>query len=81
MRFYLRPTAIRAALQRNHMTQREFCRRLGVSPTYFSCLINRKRHVSAPFRRLLLSSGVFEATPESELWDVVTSREEPDGRS
>ncbi len=70
-RYLLRTEEVRDHLDRKHWSHKRFARRLGISPAYWSQLLNRRRALTADMRHLLLLSGIFDGVDEDRLWERV----------
>ena len=70
-RYLLRTDNVRALLDAGHWSHHRAARHLGISPAYFSQLLNRHRALTADMRHLLLTSRLFEGVNEDVLWERV----------
>ena len=70
-RYWLRADTIQDVLDRNHLSHLRFADHLGVSRSYWSQLINRRRPLSPDVRRDLLASRYLRGLAEDRLWEVV----------
>lgn len=70
-RYLLRTETIRDRLDRHHWTHHRAARHLGVSPAYFSQLVNRRRTLTPTMRAAFLASPLFAGVDEASLWDRV----------
>ena len=71
VRYLLRTESVRDLLNRKHWSHHRTARHLGISPAYFSQLLNRRRALTPDMRHLFLSSRLFEGVPEADLWERV----------
>ncbi len=70
-RYFLRTSSVRDVLDRAHWSHHHTARHLGVSPAYFSQLLNRRRALTPDMRHLFLSSPLFASVPETDLWERI----------
>ena len=70
-RYMLRTAAVRDHLDRKHLSHRRLSKRLGISPAYWSQLLNRRRALTPDMRHLLLTSGLFAGLDEDAIWERV----------
>ena len=68
-RYLLHGARVRAILDRAHYSHARAAQHLGISRAYWSQLVNRRRPLTADMRHLLLSSRLFQGTPEDQLWE------------
>jgi transcriptional regulator with XRE-family HTH domain len=69
--FWLNASIIAARLEERHLPHRAFADALGVSRSYWSQLLNRKRALSPQVRQWLLASPALEGLTEAQLWERV----------
>ncbi len=70
-RYLLRTDEVRDHLDRQHWSHRRVARHLGISPGYWSQLLNRRRPLSPDMRMILLESRLFAGLPEDAIWERV----------
>lgn len=69
--YWLRADTVQAVLDRNHLSHLRFADHLGLSRSYWSQLVNRRRPLSPDVRRDLIASRYLRGIPEEQLWDTV----------
>lgn len=69
-RYYIRGDVVQAALDRHHLTHRQFAYHLGYSPSHWSTLFRGLRPLSPAVRRCLLTSKFLEGVNPDDLWTV-----------
>jgi hypothetical protein len=69
--YWLRADIVQTVLDRNHLSHLRFADHLGISRSYWSQLVNRRRSLSPDLRRDLVASRYFRGIPEDQLWDIV----------
>lgn len=70
-RFWLNAATVLARLEERHLTHAEMADALGLSRSYWSQLVHRKRPLSPQVRRALLVAPALAGLSEAELWDRV----------
>ncbi len=70
-RFWLNAAIVAGRLEAHHLSHGDFADSLGLSRSYWSQLIHRKRSLTPQVRRCLLTSGPLAGVPENELWERV----------
>ena len=70
-RFWLNATIVAGRLEAHHLSHGDFADSLGLSRSYWSQLIHRKRTLTPQIRRCLLTSGPLAGVPENERCDVL----------
>lgn len=70
--YRLRDDVLREVLDTHHRNHRGFAEDLGISPAYFSQLMNRRRRLTPSLRLRLLRHPLIKASGlgESDLWTV-----------
>ncbi len=68
-RFWLNGATVVARLEERHLTHADVADSLGLSRSYWSQLVHRKRSLSPQVRRALLAAQAFAGLTEAELWD------------
>ena len=69
--YWLHGDRIAAKLDAHHLTHGRFADHLGLSRSYWSQLVNRKRPLTPMVRTCLLGSRYLQGVPEDELWERV----------
>lgn len=69
--YFLWSTRVQALVERQHLTQAQVADQLGISRSYWSQLVNRRRSLTPAVRSRILRSRCFKGVAESELWEVV----------
>jgi transcriptional regulator with XRE-family HTH domain len=69
-RYWLRSDTLQDVLDREHLSHLRFADHIGLSRSYWSQLVNRKRPLSPDVRRDLLASRYLRGIPHEQLWDV-----------
>jgi transcriptional regulator with XRE-family HTH domain len=70
-RFWLNASTVVERLSERHLSHADFADALGLSRSYWSQLVHRKRPLSPPVRRALLASQALAGLPEDDLWERV----------
>lgn len=70
-RFWLNAAVVSARLEERHMNQGEFADELGLSRSYWSQLMHRKRPLTPRLRRWLLTAPTLAGLGEAQLWERV----------
>jgi transcriptional regulator with XRE-family HTH domain len=73
-RYFLRRAFVADRLDAAHLRHHVVARQLGVSPAYFSQLLNGHRTVSPDVRRAVLDHPAFAGVDEALLWDIKPPR-------
>lgn len=74
-RFFLRTAWFRTFLQRRHLRQEDFAKKLGLSRSYWSQILNRRRHLTVGVRQALLDCPLLAGVPERRMWEEVRVEE------
>jgi hypothetical protein len=69
--FLLRTQTIEDVLDRHHLTHADFADHLGLSRSYWSQVVNRRRALSPAVRQCLIASRYLRGVAESALWDAL----------
>ena len=72
-RFWLNAATVLARLEERHLTHADLADALGLSRSYRSQLVHRKRSLSPQVRRALLATPALAGLSEAELWDRVAA--------
>lgn len=70
-RFWLNAATVLARLEERHLTHADVADALGLSRSYWSQLVHRKRSLSPQVRRAPLAAAALAGLSEAELWDRV----------
>lgn len=73
-RYFLRGAFVAGRLDASHLRHNAFAAQLGISPAYFSQLINGHRTASPDVRRSLLDHPLFAGVDEALLWEIKPPR-------
>lgn len=76
-RFWLNASAVIARLEEHHLTHADFADALGLSRSYWSQLVHRKRPLSPQVRRALLAASALAGLTEDQIWDRVRGGAQP----
>ena len=76
-RFWLNGATVVARLEERHLTHADLADALGLSRSYWSQLVHRKRSLSPQVRRALLAAPAFAGLTEAELWDRLSAGARP----
>lgn len=76
-RFWLNGAAVVARLEERHLTHADLADALGLSRSYWSQLVHRKRSLSPQVRRALLETPALAGLSEAELWDRLPAGAQP----
>ena len=76
-RFWLNAATVVARLEEHHLTHADHADAIGLSRSYWSQLVHRKRSLSPQVRRALLAFPAMAGLTEAQLWDRVPARGEP----
>ncbi|MEQ1569575.1 MAG: hypothetical protein ABMA64_28315 [Myxococcota bacterium] len=68
--FWLRTDTVQDVLDRSHLSHARFADHLGLSRSYWSQLVNRKRPLSPDVRRDLVASRYLRGIAQELLWDT-----------
>ena len=68
-RFWLNGATVVACLEQRHLNHADLADALGLSRSYWSQLVHRKRTLSPQVRRALLATPALAGLSEAELWD------------
>ncbi len=68
-RFWLNPGPITSRLEERNLNLGDFADELGISRSYWSQLLHRKRPLTPQVRRWLLASRTLQGLTAAELWD------------
>lgn len=71
--YYLKGRTVQEAAERHHVSLSLVAEQLGISRSYWSQLVNRRRSLTPAVRTRMLKSRFFRGMSESELWDVVSA--------
>ena len=70
-RFWLNAVVVSARLEERHMNQGDLADELGLSRSYWSQLMHRKRPLTPRLRKGLLSAPTLAGLGEAQLWERV----------
>ena len=70
-RFWLNASFIAARLEGHHLTHADLADSLGLSRSYWSQLLHRKRALTPQVRRALLAAPALAGVAETDLWERV----------
>lgn len=76
-RFWLNATTISARLEERHLNHGNFADELGISRSYWSQLLHRKRPLTPQVRRWLLAAPSLAGLTEQDLWERKPAGESP----
>ena len=76
-RFWLRAATVVARLEERHLTHADLADALGLSRSYWSQLVHRKRSLSPQVRRTLLAAPELAGLTEAELWERLPASVKP----
>lgn len=68
-RFWLNATVVAARLEERYMNHGDLADELGLSRSYWSQLLHRKRSLTPQLRRWLLASPTLAGLQEGQLWE------------
>ena len=68
-RFWLNAPVVAARLEERHMNYGDLADELGLSRSYWSQLLHRKRPLTPQVRRWLLASPTLAGLHEAQLWE------------
>ena len=69
-RYLLRGDFVAERLDAAHVFHLDFAEQIGLSRSYFSQVLNGRRHLSPRVRRALLEHPLFTGVPEADLWTI-----------
>jgi transcriptional regulator with XRE-family HTH domain len=75
--FWLIASTVSSRLEARNLSHSEFADEIGISRSYWSQILHRKRHLTPQVRRWLLASPTLEGLSEAELWERVPIQESP----
>ena len=70
-RFWLNAAVVCARLEERHLNQGDLADELGLSRSYWSQLMHRKRPLTPQVRRWLLAAPTLAGLAEVQLWERV----------
>ncbi len=70
-RYWLNAAAVAARLEERHMNHGHMADELGLSRSYWSQLVHRKRALSPQMRQWLLAAPALAGLTEAQLWERV----------
>ncbi|MEZ4323487.1 MAG: helix-turn-helix transcriptional regulator [Myxococcota bacterium] len=76
-RFWLNAATVVRRLEEHHLTHADFADTLGLSRSYWSQLVHRKRPLSPQVRRALLAAPALTGLVEAQIWDRVPDGAQP----
>ncbi len=68
MPYYLRTEVVQDVLRKKHCPHQVMARLLGLSPSYWSRLVNGRVPASRAIRWDIKNNPIFESVPEDSLW-------------
>lgn len=71
-RFWLNAAIVASRLEERHLNHGELADELGLSRSYWSQLIHRKRSLTPQVRRWLLAAPTLTGLSEAQLWERVS---------
>lgn len=74
--YLLKERTVDERLDRAHKTHATFAEELGLSRSYWSQILNRKRHLTPKIRAALLAHPVLEGVAEDDLWTIFDPNED-----
>lgn len=69
--FFLNASIVSARLEERHLTHGDFADELGLSRSYWSQILNRRRPLTAHVRQWLLKSTTLSGLREDDLWERI----------
>jgi transcriptional regulator with XRE-family HTH domain len=76
-RFWLNAATVSARLEERHLNHGDFADELGLSRSYWSQILHRKRPLTPQVRRWLLASPSLTGLTEADLWERVSLQASP----
>lgn len=76
-RFWLNAATVVARLEEHHLSHADFADTLGLSRSYWSQLVHRKRALSPQVRRALLAAPALSGLAEGQIWDRLPGEAQP----